>query len=320
MSTSSSSELAPSVGEAPPRWSASATSIVGADHLRRGVQSQDYASIHQIADGSITIVAVADGHGGDRHFRSAVGSRLGCEVFTEYVAEVAGPDGDWSASVARLLGEAPGELLERWHVRVREHVVANPFAPEDLGLRAAAESIGRRDADGAGEWTSLLIGGDDVRSMTARISAYGSTLLGLLVTPSHLWWFQLGDGNLVEASDEQGAQLLCEPHAKAFADSTPSLCSVGAERYVQCGARRFVRPTEPWLVAAVTDGFSNSFEHERGMLEFFTGALPLAHEHGPEAMHEFVPRWLSDMTQAGSGDDVTLAWALRSPDSPEGLR
>lgn len=312
---SSSSEPSPAAG--PAAWSASATSIIGADHVQRGVPSQDFAAIRQHHGGAVTIVAVADGHGGDRHFRSAVGSRLGCEVFVEYVGELAlGAGPEWSGAVERLTESAAAELVGRWHRRVRADIAADPFTADEPGLQSAAEAIARRDPDSAGEWTSLLLAGDDARSVAARASAYGSTLLGVLVTPSHLWWFQLGDGNLVEASDRTGARLICEPHAKAFADSTPSLCSAGAERYVQCGARRLDPATGPWLVAAVTDGFTNSFEHERGMLEFFEGALPLAREHGPDALHEFVPRWLTDMTHAGSGDDVTLAWALRAPVVP----
>ncbi|MFM7674647.1 MAG: protein phosphatase 2C domain-containing protein, partial [Synechococcus sp.] len=67
-----------------PAWSAPLhRSRQGSSHRRRGTPCQD-ASIGvtlRAADGvPVTLMAVADGHGGQRYWLSDVGSRLACQV------------------------------------------------------------------------------------------------------------------------------------------------------------------------------------------------------------------------------------------------
>jgi Protein phosphatase 2C len=296
---SSSSELT--------SWALLSSSIVGADHQRRGAPIQDYAMTESFGDGTVALV-VADGHGGERHFRSATGARLGCEVLVELVGDILSVSRDPARALAQLSDDSCASVLDRWRQRIRTEVSADPFRWDDADLLASAEIIARRDADVAQQWIDALCG-ETERSDSTRISAYGTTLLGIVVLPSALWWFQLGDGSLIEVAGDGRASLLCEPHSSAIADATPSMSTEGARRYVRTGSRPINGDT-PMLLAAVSDGFSNSFEDTAGMMGFFEGALPLAREYGCDALGDFVPGWLGEMTQAGSGDDITVAWAL----------
>ena len=57
-------------------WRAIAGTARGAAHVARGLANQDSVKSQAIDAVGGTVVAVADGHGHDRHFRSATGSRL----------------------------------------------------------------------------------------------------------------------------------------------------------------------------------------------------------------------------------------------------
>ena len=60
-------------------WHAIVGSARGAAHHLRGLPNQDAAACQDGPGGSI-IVAIADGHGHSRHFRSAEGSALAVDV------------------------------------------------------------------------------------------------------------------------------------------------------------------------------------------------------------------------------------------------
>src|SRR5438094_269356 len=65
------------VATAGTQWHISTASVPGASHIAQGLPNQD-AVAHLLAGESSgpTMVAVADGHGHRRHFRSATGSHL----------------------------------------------------------------------------------------------------------------------------------------------------------------------------------------------------------------------------------------------------
>ena len=72
----------PHSAAAPGRWQVSGASVRGASHLADGRPNQD--ALAQWPDGTTAVpaalVAIADGHGGARHFRSDVGSRIAVDV------------------------------------------------------------------------------------------------------------------------------------------------------------------------------------------------------------------------------------------------
>jgi hypothetical protein len=60
----------------PATWRAMTGTARGAAHDARGLPNQDSAESLAIDQAGAIVVAVADGHGHDRHFRSAAGSKL----------------------------------------------------------------------------------------------------------------------------------------------------------------------------------------------------------------------------------------------------
>ena len=67
-----------------PPWRVIGESVRGAGHKRNGMPNQDaYTCLPESGVGSVLCVAVADGHGSTRYFRSDVGARLAVQSATE---------------------------------------------------------------------------------------------------------------------------------------------------------------------------------------------------------------------------------------------
>ncbi|HVG20881.1 MAG TPA: protein phosphatase 2C domain-containing protein, partial [Blastocatellia bacterium] len=75
----------------------------------------------------------------------------------------------------------------------------------------------------------------------------------------------------------------------------------------------------PALILLSTDGYANSFVSEEAFLKVGKDLLEMARADGLEKVNANLEAWLSEASEGGSGDDVTLAVicradALSSPD------
>src|SRR5690242_14213017 len=98
-----------------PTWRVFTAGSIGAQHVAMGKVNEDSVAARQPTD-DVVAVAVADGHGHARHFRSARGSALAVEVATRLGEELsAGVTASTAADVGRLLRERTGaELVRVW--------------------------------------------------------------------------------------------------------------------------------------------------------------------------------------------------------------
>ncbi len=60
------------------------------------------------------------------------------------------------------------------------------------------------------------------------------------------------------------------------------------------------------LVLLSTDGYVNSFRSQEDFIQIGKDYLQILREQGSEALAEELPRILTEATQQGSGDDITL--------------
>src|SRR5262249_42796442 len=119
------------------------------------------------------LLAVADGHGSAKCFRSDYGSRFAVEA-AKSVLSAPGPlDTE----------ELPSEIVRRWRQSVRDHLSAEPFL--NVQLLALEHKLGI-DARRSVESDPVL--------------AYGSTLLAAVVSDSSVCYLQLGDGDILAVS------------------------------------------------------------------------------------------------------------------------
>ncbi len=213
----------------------------GSAHRRRGQPCQD-ATLQRaftLPGGlPLTLLAVADGHGGQAYHHSDVGSALACEAAAEVVAAAlthlpagtAPPAGADLMGLRRWLAEAlPIALQQRWLAAVRQHWLAGPGG-----------------------------GGGGVPFSPVP---YGSTLGLLLLTPR--WWALagVGDWDLVRVDPAGAAELLSqEVAAPGAGEATASLCQEGAA--LGGWFRSWVWPLDnqvlPFSLVLSTDGIRKS--------------------------------------------------------------
>ena len=248
--------------------------------------SQDSYAVTPVAGGAALVLAVADGHGSGKHFRSHLGSRWAVGEFTDcvtpfarHVAEREHDERAWHALFAQARDPA-GPICHRWREQVMLYEAANP---------------------------ARGVTGDGRPPDPARLDPvpYGTTLIGLLVTRRLLFGWQVGDGDVTVSA--RADRTLEQPLAgeEQYGDDTDSLCL--PEPWTRM--RVHTRPLEPVghrvLVIANTDGLSKSFAESDGYLRFASGMHEALDREGARHVQGQLEDWLT--RAAGfSGDDTTL--------------
>lgn len=267
-------------------WKVVGESVRGASHRRNGIPVQDRIRwLPSSGVGPPLVLAIADGHGGEASFRSQTGADLAvtttASLFHEFERSHDRQEiGRIRQAATRSL---PRELARKWKQAVRRHIEQNPFSssPFQAGLSARFQ----RPAD--------------------PLVAYGSTILGVLVTRSYLLYMQLGDGDIlmVSASGE-----VCRPWSRderLLGVETTSLCSPDSWKEARVGVQPISDET-PELLLLSTDGYANSFLEDAGFLSVGCDLLQMIHADGLEKVGESLGPWLAEASQLGSGDDITL--------------
>lgn len=261
--------------------------------------SQDRGAALSVADGRAVVLAVADGHGSAAHFRSDLGARWAVEEFTacarEFAHEVARVGAD-AAGWPGLRAEArrlPRQVGHRWHERALLHDANSP-------------------AHGAGSrvFGPACCPGAQGRKEPPDLAAYGSTLIGAVLTEDMVFCWQLGDGDIVFV-DGEGAPHTPLSTGPDLGDETDSLCEPEPWRKTRSHWQPFTGGVPPCLLIS-TDGLSKSFADHQGFLDFATGLHERVTEQGVAAVRSQLPDWLARAARF-SGDDTTLVGAVTAP-------
>lgn len=273
-----------------PTWRTLGASVRGAYHQRDGLPNQDAMLLLDGAAGR-SLAVVADGHGGARHFRSAIGARLAVAAARDVLwpLAVAFERGDAIARGDLACVQAPRRIVARWLELARAEIGAHPIeAVEWQRLQAAA-------------------GPDAVAQVHGEpLLAYGATLLFAFGVPGCLVLGQLGDGDLLLV-DAAGTVRRPVPHDERLVGHfTTSICHPGAEADFRCLVREGAQ-ARPALVLLATDGLANSFRAEADLEQVARAMLLLLQQRGAAAAEQALPGWLDHATRYGSGDDITLA-------------
>lgn len=256
-------------------WVVGGASVRGAAHRRRDLPNQDaIAWLPQEGAAEHFVAAVSDGHGAAAHPLSDVGSRLAVAAASAVL--------DWHLTEGGDAHALAGQVLDAWRAAVGRH---------------AAASVP------AGDWVEPA--GD-------KLLPYGATLLGVAATGQGAVALQIGDGDLLLGYPDGRLERPLPDDAELVGEQTYSLCSPDALlrfRVAVVPARPGSPPPDFALLS--TDGISKSFPDEaafRAVAGHYRTALLTA---GPEAVLRGLPGWLDEVSQRGSGDDVTLCLAVR---------
>jgi serine/threonine protein phosphatase PrpC len=293
-------------------WLLTGDSVIGKIHVRSHLPNQDSIRFNESHDGCVPIiVALADGHGSSKCFRSALGSSLATKIAIEVLAEffkatenLPLPNSSALITADRLLkNEVPTSISRKWSEEVGRQTESDPFTDEELNRLSQKDLLYVKDHPAI---------------------AYGTTLLAVLVTNHYVAYIQIGDGEILTVSDSGEIDRPIPTDERLSGNETTSLAG-----YVRSGDRikspisstqahidfrirlvPFARNT-PRLILLTTDGYPNSFRSNEDFLKVGTDILSMINYAGFDAVSNEIPVWLSEASSVGSGDDVTLGLIYR---------
>lgn len=281
-------------------WRACGKSIRGATHIRDQRPNQDAISWSTgPEDGLPLVMAVSDGHGSKRSFRSDIGAAIAVDMLSAVLSDFANTAvNDFVALKNDARRILPHQLEYRWKRQVLDHIVQYPFSERETETLY----VYREDDEGG-------------PGMLNPFLAYGATALGVLVTRNYQLFLQLGDGDLITVQDDGRVVRPLPEDPRLLGNSTTSLCTRKASgdvriRLVPNGA------TTPALILLSTDGYANSFKDDTEFLRIGPDILGFVRSDGLDKVNAQLGEWLEETSRVGSGDDITLGIISRVEAEP----
>ncbi len=266
-------------------WQVITGSARGAAHRASGLPNQD-AVASQDGPGGV-VVAIADGHGHIRHFRSADGAALAvgvaCRVASHAAAGLAADaTGDEEAALAgQGLARA---VVADWRSAVADQLEVRPYTAEE-------QSILDRAAD-------------------TPVVPYGSTLLVAVIAARWLVCAQIGDGDMLAVRPDGSSFVPVAGDDRLDGRRTTSLCQPDALASFRTGAHD-LREVPLAALLLATDGYGNAQADEPWQPSVGRDLAELAACRDRHWFGQEVPGWAQRCASAeGSGDDATIALLL----------
>jgi serine/threonine protein phosphatase PrpC len=250
-----------------------AASIVGARHRRLGAAGDDAAGWSRSGTPAVLTAAVADGHSDPRCTRRQLGARFA-------VASAPVAAAEWWSDTADESDREPlaGRLVAQWRTAVDADLAQRPAGVDEL----------RRDA----------------QSTVSPRLLYGSTVLLATADDAAVTVLRIGDGDAVGVNHDGVAYRLLDADPAAMPGETASLGTDDAALVAQ--RRTMTRADGPELIVLVTDGVTDAYPDDDGLLGACRELHELWRDHGQQRAEESVVAWLHAAADY-SGDDASAA-------------
>ena len=275
-------------------------SVIGYSHIiHGGVRQDNFCVVDGINEGSkknhkyrqlpqgTRIIAVADGHGSTSCPYSNEGSKIATKVFCDLMA-------DYAIKYKKNIKELFLMLSnEGENVRIAKRIVGE----WEECINSYHLHKGRE----------ILYDDNHGVDKEAIWKQYGTTLIGMLITPSFVFAFQLGDGDITHVSKEdvspmiEGDKMLgVETHSISKPDSWGKVITkvVSLENLSDT----------PFMYVLSTDGWLNSHtsvgEFHKTCKEYYD----MIRDKGSEIVENNLKSWLEETSKLGCGDDITVVF------------
>ena len=276
-------------------WEVIGESVQGASHRRSGVANQDDINWYPGQGESDTaMIAVSDGHGSSRCFRSDRGADFAVQAAIGSLKKIiCDQDTCRSLSLSDIRQTAkdrlPRDIIMCWQRSVESHLNAYPFSESE----------------------------SQILKDLSHFYAYGATVISVCVTPLFILYIQLGDGDILTVSAKGEVERPLPSDTRLFANETTSLCAINAwadfRFFVQTDFDSF-----PDMILLSTDGYANSFQADSGFLKAARDIWEMLRSEGRDYIQKHLDEWLKETSEGGSGDDITVG--LVFPSVNEGMR
>ncbi len=264
-------------------WRTLKASVRGAAHERVGLPNQDAIRVARFRDDVPLIVALADGHGSAKSFRSQRGARLAVAVAQKvcgHLFTLGSPSQikHWAEE------QLPLALVRHWQAQVERSLQRQPLTPQEL---EPLDATARRQLE------------------ALPALAYGTTLLTVVAAANFILYLQLGDGDLLTVSESGDVARPIPKDPRLIANETTSLCSPKAWNDVQIYFQTLAG-APPALILAATDGYANAYRDDASFQQVARDYWALLRDEGEQAVKPNLTGWLNEASQQGSGDDITV--------------
>lgn len=268
--------------------------VQGFSHIHSNMECQDSCKWVELEDGAI-VLSVADGHGSKSCPFSKNGSEIAVNAFC---TRMAGIYSGYQSDPERL----PSYLNHEGSLKFAQDVERDWKASV---LQTHLEM--KRE---------IPLTADGQEDSAAVYRMYGTTLLGLLITPAFVFAFQIGDGDITYV-DRQGAQPVVTGD-KLLGVESHSLCSADAwKKAVSSVHLRNWDQVLPCVFMLSTDGLSNSFVNDEEFGKTCDQYFGMLNEYGAAVVEDNLKSWLAETSRLGCGDDTTLLMAYFTDDLPK---
>ncbi|NEP77432.1 MAG: protein phosphatase 2C domain-containing protein [Okeania sp. SIO3B3] len=275
------------------QWRLMLETVTGASHDRQNLPNQDHGDFYQPNENSLPIIlAISDGHGSAKSFRSDRGSKFAVETAIELLQVLVAPESD-RQNISEVNNHVNDEFCKKIVSRWKEKV-DNDLKNEDF---TSAELENLEQEEGTKVRQSFENNKEDCKYIV-----YGATLLAVLVTENYHLYLQLGDGDILTV-DTLGNTIRPIPKDEnLIANETYSLCMKDAWKYIN---NCFVT-SKPEMILVSTDGYANSFDSEENFIKIGKDYLDMICQQGFDEVAAQLKGFLEQTSQAGSGDDITF--------------
>lgn len=295
-------------------------SCQGESHILTNKACQDAS--FSTTDGSVSIAAVCDGHGGARYFRSDIGSQLAIEVANDCVKSFV-RDTDLNLfkgkpfaqrntimsevndkAVARYtptdlaIRQLFASIVSSWHTKIERHAHQTPLS--DKEQKCVPQKYQKEFLCGTG------IG-----------ETYGCTLMCYACTQDYWLAFQIGDGKCMTFDIDGKWSEPIPWDERCLHNYTTSLCdssAIAEFRYCYCGDGSF-----PLAVFLGSDGMDNSFAKTDVLADFYILVLRLIAAKGNKDTLNTLKEALQQLSKAGSKDDMSIACIYDEAELPQSI-
>jgi len=268
----------------------------GVSHIEKDIPCQDSADAVLSLNNSIGIACVADGHGGNKYFRSDKGSNFAVNIAllsladfygsvtkkrTAFFDRKAGSEDIKSIDMQSGLKQLEANIIYKWRNAVLEDLKNNPLT----------------------EVETEICNDNNIQPDDPVI--YGTTLLAGLVSDCLWFVIHIGDGLCTVLENEE--KIFCpiqEDERLAFGRTT-SLCDNDSIN----NFRESYGFSQIMGLTVATDGMADSFEPDKYLQ--FNKELYEKFSHFPVRAETELKDFLPKISERGSRDDISIAGIFR---------
>ncbi|NET43467.1 PP2C family serine/threonine-protein phosphatase [Okeania sp. SIO2B3] len=278
-------------------WRVMLESVTGASHSRKKLDNQDHGRYEQPKENSLPIIlAISDGHGSAKSFRSDRGSRFAVETAIELLTGLVDQESDRhniSAVKDYVDDKLPQRIVSKWKEKVDDDLEKEDFTSKELDNLEKEEGIKVRQ--------SLEDNKEDRKYLV-----YGATLLAVLVTEDYNLYLQLGDGDILTVDIWGKTTRPIVKDENLIANETYSLCMKDAWKYINNHFVRYTQESKRPMIIVSTDGYANSFDSEDKFIKIGKDYLDMIRQQTFDEVESQLKGFLEQTSQGGSGDDITF--------------